>query len=267
MDHYRNIQRQYGLPLDNRTEYTKLDWILWTATLTQDRDDFDALVKPVYDFLNETPDRVPMSDWYFTDSAKRRGFTARPVVGGVFLQMLYDKALWAKYAARDTTHAAGWAPMPIPPQTVTLVPTSQHEPFTWRYTMEAPADDWFEINFDDSQWERGPAGFGTRNTPGAQARTEWNTQQIWIRRTFDLEKTPDGRVALRIHHDEDAEVYLNGALALSRSGFTTGYEAEEIDAKHLRLGTNTIAVKCSQSSGGQYIDVGLNAIVPAPEPE
>ena len=136
MDFYKKIQNKYGLPLDNRQTYTKLDWILWTATLTQNRADFEALVDPVYLFLNETPDRSPMTDWYFTNDARKRGFTARPVVGGVFLQMLYDKAVWKKYAGRDKTKAANWAPMPKPPVLVTVVPTAQDEPATWRYTTQ-----------------------------------------------------------------------------------------------------------------------------------
>jgi len=91
MAFYRKIQNRYGLPLDNRKPYTKLDWVLWTATLTQERDDFQALVFPVHAFLNETPDRSPMTDWYQTKDARKVGFTARPVVGGVFAQMLYDR--------------------------------------------------------------------------------------------------------------------------------------------------------------------------------
>jgi hypothetical protein len=98
MAFYRKMQNKYGLPLDNRSDYTKLDWILWTATLTQNRADFEALVTPVMRFLNATPDRSPMTDWYFTSTARKRGFTARPVVGGVFLQLLYDRALWQKWA-------------------------------------------------------------------------------------------------------------------------------------------------------------------------
>lgn len=87
--YYLKTQKKYGIPLDNRETYTKLDWILWSATMAEKREDWDALVKPVYDFLNETPDRVPMTDWYWTLDGKRRGFTARSVVGGVFLKMLY----------------------------------------------------------------------------------------------------------------------------------------------------------------------------------
>ncbi len=115
MDYYKKIQNKYGLPLDNRQTYTKLDWITWTATLTQDRADFEALIDPVFDFINETPDRSPLTDWYQTKTARKVGFTGRPVIGGVFARMLYDKATWAKYAGRDRTKAAGWAPLPTPP--------------------------------------------------------------------------------------------------------------------------------------------------------
>lgn len=112
MDHYLKVRNDFGLPLDNRKTYTKLDWILWTATLTQDRKDFDALISPVDRFVRETPDRSPLTDWYETKSAAKVGFTARPVIGGVFLQMLYDKQTWAKHAARDRTKASSWAPLP-----------------------------------------------------------------------------------------------------------------------------------------------------------
>jgi hypothetical protein len=105
MDFYRSHQNQYGLPLDNRKDYTKLDWTLWTATLTQDRADFDALLDPLYRWLNETPTRVPLTDWYDTKTGKQVGFQARSVVGGVFLQMLYDRDVWKKWADRDAMSA------------------------------------------------------------------------------------------------------------------------------------------------------------------
>jgi len=112
MAYYRKIQNPYGLPLDNRKDYTKLDWTLWTATLTQNREDFEAIITPVDRFIQETPDRSPLTDWYETKTAKKVGFTGRPVIGGVFIQMLYDKEVWQKYARRDRAKATGWAPMP-----------------------------------------------------------------------------------------------------------------------------------------------------------
>ena len=82
VDYYKHVQNPYGLPLDNRETYTKLDWITWTATLTQNREDFEALIAPIISFLNATPDRSPMTDWYQTKTARKVGFDARPVVGG-----------------------------------------------------------------------------------------------------------------------------------------------------------------------------------------
>jgi hypothetical protein len=94
---YRHKLGRYGLPLDNRSLFTKTDWCLWSATLAETRADFEAMVGPVCDFANESPSRVPLTDWYWTDSAKQQGFQARPVVGGLFIKLLADPALWRKW--------------------------------------------------------------------------------------------------------------------------------------------------------------------------
>lgn len=89
--YYLTKQNRYGLPLDSRETYTKTDWIIWTATMAKDKTTFESFVDPVYSFMNETVDRIPMSDWVFTDSPKQRGFQARSVVGGYFIKMLEEK--------------------------------------------------------------------------------------------------------------------------------------------------------------------------------
>jgi hypothetical protein len=266
MEFYRKTQNAYGLPLDNRKDYTKLDWITWTATLTQNRADFEALINPVYDFLNATPDRSPMTDWYETKTAKKVGFTARPVVGGVFAQMLYDKTLWKKWASRDKTKVANWAPIPPMPVIKAVVPAADKQPATWRYTTTKPADDWAKMGFDDSAWKEGKSGFGTEGTPGAASGTVWSTPDIWLRREVEIPSDKLKNLELWIHHDEDAEIYINGVAGAHPKGYVSDYFNRPPNAAGiaaLKPGKNLIAVHCHQTGGGQYIDVGLVEVVAA----
>jgi len=265
MAYYRKIQNEYGLPLDNRETYTKLDWITWTATLTQNRDDFDALVAPIIKFLDNTPDRSPMTDWYQTKTARKVGFTGRPVVGGVFMQLLYDKSVWGKYAGRDQTKAALWAPIPEPPVIDVIVPAADKQPAQWRYTFTNPGDGWTDSSLDVSGWQEGLSGFGTDGTPGAIPTTKWNTDDIWLRRDVDLSGDQIKDIQLWFHHDDDAEVYVNGVLALNAPGYVSNYDLFPLSDKALaalKPGKNTIAVHCHQISGGQYVDLGLVVVHP-----
>jgi len=260
MNYYKKIQNKYGLPLDNRENYTKLDWITWTATLTQNRADFEALIDPVYTFLNETPDRSPMTDWYQTKTAKKVGFTARPVVGGVFAQLLYDKAVWQKWAGRDQTKASNWAPIPPAPKLTSVVPAADKHAEKWRYTTSPPATNWANENFDASTWKEGWSGFGTHGTPGAIVGTVWNTSNIWLRREVEIPADKLHDLQLWLHHDDDAEIYVNSSLVLKTTGWMTAYDTvplTETGKRAFKPGKNLLAVHCRQTSGGQYVDLGL----------
>ena len=129
----------------------------------------------------------------------------------------------------------------------------------WEYTTKKPGDNWFEIAYDDREWSKDWSGFGVKGTPGSIVRTEWKTSDIWLRKDFRLVEIP-GKLTLRIHHDEDAEVYLNGKQIRKFTGHVGRYvdvDITEASLDVLQTGRNTIAIHCKQTSGGQYIDAGL----------
>jgi hypothetical protein len=88
VNYYKTKVNKYGLPLDVRSDYTKSDWQMWSTVLTGDAEYTDLIVNAMWDFLNETPDRVPFTDWYFTSEPKHRGFQNRSVQGGLFINLL-----------------------------------------------------------------------------------------------------------------------------------------------------------------------------------
>ncbi len=141
-----------------------------------------------------------------------------------------------------------------------VVATSQAKGLTWRYTTDRPSDRWETANFDASAWKEGPGVLGTKNTPGAEVRTTWDTPDVWARRPFDLPEVNPARLLITAIHDEDAEIYLNGILAARLTGHTGGYEDVTINpeaAGTLKPGRNLIAIHCHQTQGGQSIDAGL----------
>lgn len=96
---YRKQLNRYGLPLDSRATFTKLDWELWTATLSSNQNQFDTFVNPIVNWVSATLSRVPLTDWYDTITGKQVGFQARSVVGGIFIKALADKTIAAKWQA------------------------------------------------------------------------------------------------------------------------------------------------------------------------
>lgn len=89
--YYLTKQNQYGLPLDNRKDYTKSDWIMWTASMSPDKKTLQKFIDPLYDYINETETRVPISDWYDTVTGRKTGFMARSVIGGHWMPLLAYK--------------------------------------------------------------------------------------------------------------------------------------------------------------------------------
>lgn len=90
---YEKEARRYGTPLDSRASYTKSDWLIWAASLADQKEDFEHMAYRLWNFASETPDRVPFTDWYETGSGMQVGFQARSVMGGLFMRVLREKKL------------------------------------------------------------------------------------------------------------------------------------------------------------------------------
>jgi Ricin-type beta-trefoil lectin domain-like len=133
---------------------------------------------------------------------------------------------------------------------------------TWRYTTTAPAVSWIQATFDDSAWSTGAGGFGDTDRGYTPARTPWTQAELWLRRSFQLTSLP-ASLSVRVFHDEDAEVYINGVLAFSEASWSQGYRTVAVPSavsSTLQIGSNSIAVHCRSTSTPQFLDVGVAVV-------
>ena len=84
---------EYGMPLDSRCDQTKSDWLVWTATMAKSQSDFKKFIAPLWQFYNDTPDRLAMTDWYDTKSGNMVSFRHRTVQGGLFMKILMENSI------------------------------------------------------------------------------------------------------------------------------------------------------------------------------
>ena len=240
-----------GLPLDGHTWQGKDNWGYRSFTNKED------LQKA---YLGIIGGLRPLIGKGLTSAVYTQTTDVEIEVNGL---MTYDREV-LKFDGETLAKAHRKLYLP-PPKITTLVPTSEETAQIWRYSTDKPKDGWENPDFDDASWKSGPGGFGEPTTPASVVKTNWKTDDIWLRRDFDLKA--GGRtlkslheIGLRIHHDEEAEVYLNGVMIGTVSGYSTSYHERtlgEVAKKAMLPGKNVLAVHCHQTGGGQYIDVGL----------
>ena len=141
----------------------------------------------------------------------------------------------------------------------TVLAAGDDRPYTCKYLLEtAPAAGWNQPGFDDKDWKEGAGPFGDQR---AKAGVSWTGNEIWIRRVFNVESLPSGRLLLKLYHDDDAEVFLNGQRIARQPGANGDYEMivlrEEMKSK-LKVGENLLAIHCKNTGGGTWIDAGLS---------
>ena len=210
-----------------------------------------------------------------------QGYIPMSQEGGIVLGVGGDNSNWSAGDFYEGVMTAGYPPNAAedavqanivsvgyePARYTEVVPTSEKTKQSWKYTTAAPASSWNTGAFDDGAWQTGNGGFGTAGTPGAIIGTAWSTADIWLRRTFNPGALTAQQIAglvVRLHHDEDAEVYINGVRAVAATGYTLSYEyafaSKAAQSAIVSNGPNTLAVHCHQTTGGQFIDAGLSVL-------
>ncbi len=149
----------------------------------------------------------------------------------------------------------------VDPRTVDMViPSAEGEDVVWRYTESKPEDNWYAVAFDDATWSKGSSLFGGEKA--SAAKTKWSKSDIWMRRVVDLDQLIKQPV-LKVTHDDNYSVYVNGQLLLAENGVSEPYKyiklAPEL-GKLFKKGKNTIAVHCHDTGGERYIDVGIGKV-------
>ena len=126
--------------------------------------------------------------------------------------------------------------------------------------MDRPAAGWEKAGFDDGSWRQSKGAFGQKDGFEKLILQKWDTPDIWLRSEFTLAGTAPEHALLVIHYDNDTEVYLNGQLLWQGEGWNDGYagfDVSEAFRKQARPGANTLAVHCTQHTGGQFIDLAV----------
>jgi hypothetical protein len=139
----------------------------------------------------------------------------------------------------------------------TILPAADETNWQCKYTETAPTGSWESIKYDDSNWQTGTAPF---TDDSAQAKTLWTSKDIWVRRTFTPNDLTIDKLVLKLHHDDNIEVYLNGEKVYNFTGWTDDYKLIPLKEKfknRLKQGDNVLAIHCANTSGGSWLDVGL----------
>lgn len=148
------------------------------------------------------------------------------------------------------------------PETEVILNAAPEAPYTAKYTNANPGDDWFKDGFNDSDWKEGKAPFTNRDGFGG---TPWKTREIWVRRVFDLKDVSQiNKLLLRVRHDDDVYVYINGTQVLglqSANGKLEAFPMADTVARSLKKGKNLIAMHCIDTGGESFLDAGLSNIL------
>jgi hypothetical protein len=131
-------------------------------------------------------------------------------------------------------------------------------PSLWHYTTDDPGSGWADSNFNDGAWASGAGGFGMGTVENSRITTPWTTGRIWLRAAFTLPDVPVQSLIMSLHHDDDVQVFLNGAPVFEELSYILDYsEHTDMTASALKPGRNVLAIQCTNVDGPGFVDAGL----------
>lgn len=140
------------------------------------------------------------------------------------------------------------------PNYQTILSTSEEGDCQVDYTLEKPQGDWTALNYSASGWQSGSAPIGDQEF----AKTRWESDDIWVRRSFDVADVEEiNELFLKLHHDDNIEVFLNGKPVYDTEGWTTSFTYIPLEKEMLKPGENVLAIHLRNTAGGRYLDFGL----------
>jgi hypothetical protein len=137
----------------------------------------------------------------------------------------------------------------------TIVKASDETAYTLRYSEAKPQGDWASANFNDADWKSGQAPIGDNEKT---AKTSWKSNNVWVRRSFTVTNLSGiNELFLKLNHDDNVEVFLNGKKVYDKVGWTSSFQYHPINKADLKTGQNILAIHVANTTGGRFLDFGL----------
>lgn len=134
-----------------------------------------------------------------------------------------------------------------------ILPAADESKYQASYSFERPEAGWEGNSYDDAGWKKAEAPFGDDQS----AKTKWNTDDLYFRRTFDVANVSAAKKYLKLNHDDNVMVYLNGKLIYKKNGWVSDYIYLPIEEGLLKPGKNVLAIHCKNTAGGRHLDAGI----------
>ncbi|ARS41127.1 glutaminase [Sphingobacteriaceae bacterium GW460-11-11-14-LB5] len=134
-----------------------------------------------------------------------------------------------------------------------ILPAADVLKYQASYNFDKPEAGWENNSYNDNAWKKADAPFGDDHS----AKTKWNSDDLYFRRTFDITHVSATKKYLKLNHDDNVIVYLNGKVIYKKNGWVSDYIYLPIEDGILKTGKNVLAIHCKNTAGGRHLDAGI----------